>query len=379
VALSNAYASIGWMDVGVFAGEPGYEHRENLQSAAQAAAAGGFTALACLPNTQPALHSKSEVSFVLHQSAQLPARFFPIGALSQDCAGKDLAELYDMHNAGAIAFSDGLHAIQDAGLLLRAMQYATAFKGLIINHPHHKGLASGGQMHEGIVSTSLGLKGLPDIAEHLMVQRDLSLLEYAGPQARLHLHLLSSARSVEMVRKAKAAGLPVTASVALANLCFTDQQLAMQPGASPFDSHLKVQPPLRSQKDADALLEGVLDGTIDFICTHHIPWDEEAKNLEFPYAEFGMTGLETAWSMYCMYLSERLPLERWVSAVAVAPRALLGISIPEIAVGQSADLTVFEPEKSWTLSPENARSRSLNTPLLNRTLQGKVWGTVLAR
>lgn len=372
IELPNAHVSIGWMDVGVYVGDPGFEHREDVDSAAKAAAAGGFTAIASMPNTHPAVHSKSEVAYIRNKSAGGPVTFFPIGAVSHDCAGKDMAELYDMHTAGAVAFADGAQSIQDGGLLLRALEYSKAFNGLIINWPHDKSIASGGQMHEGVVSTSLGLKGLPALAEHLVVQRDLSLLEYAGKGARLHIHLISAAHSVALIRAAKAAGLPVTASVAIANLCLSDADMAMEEGASPFDSNLKVMPPLRTPFDRDALIEGVLDGTIDFIVTNHSPWDEEAKKLEFPYADFGMNGLETAFSLYTMYLQNRIPLDRWIDAAAVQPRKILGLAVPELAVGSPANLTIFDPEKEWTLTAANMQSKSRNSPFLDKLLKGKV-------
>jgi dihydroorotase len=371
ITTANAHVSIGWMDVGVYVCDPGFEHREDLSSATKAAAAAGFTAIAVMPNTQPAIHSKSEIAYLQNKSAGGPVAVIPIGAISHDCAGKDLAELFDMHTAGAVAFTDGTASVQDGGLLLRAMEYAKAFHGLIINHPYDKSVASGGQMHEGVVSTSLGLKGIPALSEHLVVQRDLSLLEYAGAGARLHIHLISSAHSVEMIRKAKAAGLPVTASVALANLCFTDKDMAMEEGASPFDTNLKVMPPLRTPADREALIAGVLDGVIDFVCTNHNPWDEEAKKLEFPYADFGMNGLETAFSMYRMYLYDRIPLDRWVDAIAIQPRKVLGLPVPEIAVGATANLTIFDTEQEWTLTIGNMLSKSHNSPFLNKTLKGK--------
>jgi len=364
----NAHVSPGWMDVGVHTGDPGYEHREDLQTAAAAAAAGGFTAVACFPNTQPATHSKSEVLYVLNKTAALPVRFFPIGAVSQGCEGKDLSELYDMHSAGAVAFSDGSHPVQDAGLLLRALQYASAFNGLIINQPHHKTLAAGGQMHEGLVSTSLGLRGLPALAEEIVVQRDLSLLEYAG--GRLHLHLISTAKSVALLRAAKRAGLPVTASVAAANLCFTDERLA------DFNSNWKLLPPLRSTADSEALLEGLADGTLDFICSNHTPWDEEAKNLEFPYAEFGMIGLETCFAMCRTFLGNKLSINDWVEKIAVRPRQVLGLPVPEIREGAPAELTVFDPDAEWVLTEKDLRSKSRNTPLLGERLRGRVLLTI---
>ena len=364
----HACVSPGWFDAGIQACDPGYEHREDLQSAAAAAAAGGYTAVAVFPNTSPAVHSKSEVLYIRNKTAAGPVNFYPIGAVSQGCEGKDLAELFDMHTAGAVAFSDGNKAVQDAGLLLRAMLYARAFNGLIVNEPHHKTIAAGGQMHEGVMSTSLGLKGVPALAEEIMVQRDLSLLEYA--QGRLHLHLLSTAKSVALVRAAKKAGLPVTASVAAANLCFTDEKLAA------FDSNWKLQPPLRSQSDAEALIDGLLDGTIDFIASNHVPWDEEAKNLEFPYAEFGAIGLETAFALCRTAAVKKLPLDLLIDKISVAPRRVFGLPTPALQPGARAEITVFDPDMAWTLHENDIRSRSRNTPLIGQTLQGRALAIV---
>lgn len=360
--------SPGWFDFGVHTADPGYEHREDLHSAARAAAAGGFASAACFPNTNPALHSKSEILYVKNKTAHSPVTFYPIGAVSQGCEGKDLAELFDMHAAGAVGFSDGRKPVQDAGLLLRAMQYAKAFNGLIINEPHHKSIAAGGQMHEGLVSTSLGMKGIPALAEEVMVQRDLSLLEYA--ESRLHLHLLSTAGAVALVRKAKKAGLPVTASVAVANLCFTDEKL------SSFDSNWKLLPPLRSPADTEALLRGVADGTIDFICSNHTPWDEEAKNLEFPYAEFGMTGLETAFALCRTFLNKKLTVNDLVEKMALAPRRILGLPLPEIKPGARAELTLFDPDAEWIFTEKHIHSKSRNTPFIGQKFRGKALGIV---
>ena len=360
--------SPGWMDVGVQTGDPGFEHRENLQTVALAAAKGGFTAIAPFPNTNPAIHSKSEILYIKNNTAHTGVHFYPIGAVSQECAGKDLAELYDMHTAGAVAFSDGKKSVQDAGLLLRAMQYARAFNGLIINEPHHKTIAGGGQMHEGATSTSLGLKGLPSLAEEVMVQRDLSLLEYA--EGRLHIHLVSTAKSVDMIRAAKKAGQPVSCSVAVANLFFTDDRL------HDFDSNWKLLPPLRAQSDADALLEGLADGTIDFIVSNHTPWDEEAKNLEFTYAEFGMIGLETVFSLCRTFGADKLPLPLLIEKLSLAPRRILGLPIPEIKEGAVAELTVFDPFESYTFTTEHIGSKSRNSPFVGQTLQGRVKGII---
>jgi dihydroorotase len=364
IAGENVCVSPGWLDVGVYTADPGYEHREDLQSAAAAAQAGGFSAIACFPNTEPALHTKSEIMYVKSKADKLPVHCYPVGAISQGCEGKDMAELYDMHQAGAVAFSDGKKSVQDAGLLLRALQYVKAFNGLVINVPHHKTIAAGGQMHEGLMSTSLGLKGLPALAEELMVQRDLSLLEYAD--SRLHIHLISTAKSVALVRAAKKAGLPVTCSVAVANLCFTDEKL------DSFDSNWKIAPPLRSQKDVEALREGLADGTIDFICSNHTPWHEEAKNLEFPYAEFGMIGLETCFSLCRTFLPETLGLPELIEKICIAPRRILGIPIPRIAVGERAEITLFNPDETWVLTEQHIRSKSRNSPFVGQTFTGKV-------
>jgi dihydroorotase len=362
----DVYVSAGWMDVGVHTGDPGYEHREDLQTVLQAAAAGGFTRIACSPNTLPVVDSKSGVVYIQNKTAGKAVTVHPIGAISVGAAGTDLAELYDMHAAGALAFSDGRQAVQDAGLLLRALQYATAFNGLIMHQPHHKSIAAGGQMHEGLVSTSLGMRGISALSEDVTVQRDLSLLEYAD--SRLHLHLLSTQKSVALVREAKAAGLPVTASVAVANLCFTDSVL------SDFDSNWKILPPLRDETHRTALLEGLADGTIDFICSNHSPWDKEAKNVEFPFAEFGMLGLETAFALCRTFLGKQLSVQQLVQLWAYKPRRVLGLPIPEIKPGARAELTVFDPTLAWTFTEKDIRSKSENTPFIGQKFTGKVLG-----
>ncbi|MCB0522955.1 MAG: dihydroorotase [Saprospiraceae bacterium] len=366
----NLCVSPGWMDVGVQICDPGFEHREDMRSAVSAAEAGGFTAIACMPNTSPALHSKSEILYVKNKSEGLksPVTVHPIGAISLGCEGKDLAELMDMNNAGAVAFSDGSKAIQDAGLLLRAIQYARSFNGMVFNEPYYKSIASGGQMHEGKVSTSLGLRGIPALAEELMVQRDLSLLDYSG--GRLHIHLISTANSVAMIRAAKKAGKQVTCSVAIANLCFTDEKMV------DFDSYWKIQPPLRSQDDKKTLLQGLADGTIDFICSNHTPWDEEAKNLEFPFAKFGMLGLETAFALCRTFLPKSFSLNDLVEKLSLAPRRLLGLPVPEIAKGAIANLTVFDPDQEWTFEANYIKSKSKNSPFIGQKFKGKVIGII---
>ncbi|MFN4079762.1 MAG: dihydroorotase [Saprospiraceae bacterium] len=360
---SGGYIMPGWFDIGCAHGDPGDERREDLQSLSEAALAGGFTAIAPLPNTDPPIHNKAQVQYLSSQTRHSPLRVWPVGAISQDCAGKDMAELYDMRQAGALAFSDGVHPVQDAGLLLRALQYARAFDGLIIESPQHQALTGGGIVHEGPVSVMMGVRGMPDIAEVVSVERNLRLLEYAD--GRLLIHLVSCAESVRLIRAAKSKGLRVSASVAIANLCFTDERPAS------FDSLWKVNPPLRSEADRQALIEGVLDGTIDVVCSNHAPWYEEAKNLEFAYAAFGMSALETFAACYAQYLAPHIPLPVWATRVALAPRRLLGLPEPRVEVGARADFTILIPDQSYALQPDAMRSKGKNSPLLNTPLTGK--------
>ncbi len=360
----GACASPGWMDVGVQACDPGLEHREDLQSAAQAAAFGGFTAIAVQPNTQPALDSKSEILYIKKNTQGSLVDFYPIGAISENCEGKDITEMIDMRAAGAIAFSDGKKSLQHNGLMLKALQYVQAFDGIIINRPSDKAIAGDGQMHEGLVSTSLGLKGIPRLAEELMLERDLHLLEYTG--SRLHVANISSAGSVDLIREAKAKGLRVTASLSVLNLLFTDEAVAE------FDSNFKVSPPLRQKQDQEALIQGLQDGTIDFIASNHTPVDEEGKNLEFPYAEFGIINLETAFAAAWTALEGKLSLEQLIEKLSITPRNIFNLPVPIIQAGQPANLTIFNPDENWIFNANDIRSKSNNSPFIGFQFKGKV-------
>ena len=366
INIEGAIVSVGWMDTGVQACDPGFEYREDLDSISNAAASGGFTALATYPNTHPVIHSKSEILYIKNKTNQSIIDFYPIGAVSRDCSGKDITEMYDMHHAGAIAFSDGVKSIQDSGVLIRALQYVKGFEGTVINIPYNESISPEGQMHEGFISTTLGMRGIPDIAEELMVQRDLQILKYTG--SRLHLAYISTAGSVKLIREAKANGLKVTASVALNNLIFTDQAL------HEFDSNLKVLPPVRSMKDLDALKFGLRDGTIDFISTNHVPHVEDEKKLEFPYAAFGAIGLQTALGATLMVANgdEDLDLEQLVDCWARKSRTTFGLTVPSIKEGVEANLIVFHPELEWTVDPKSLLSKSKNSPFINQTIKGKV-------
>jgi dihydroorotase len=361
IEAEGAFACLGFMDIGVQACDPGFEHREDVFSIGKAAAFGGFTSVAVQPNTQPALHSKSEIAYIKNKTQAQLVDFQVIGAMTHDCKGEEISEMCDMHHAGAIAFSDGKKSIKESGILLRALQYVKAFDGLIINHPFEKSVAQGGQMHEGVMSTSLGMKGISSLSEEMMLVRDLYLLEYC--ESRLHVANISTARSVDLIRQAKAKGLQVTASVAAVNLAFEDNDLA------DFDTFLKVQPPLRAQNDIAALREGLADGTIDFIASNHIPHDEEAKNLEFPYADFGAIGLETAAAVANTF--SHLTAVQLVEKLSTNPRKVLKIKQQNIAEGEMANLTIFNPDVVWTFEKQAIRSKCYNSPFIGRELKGK--------
>lgn len=360
----NLCVSPAWVDVGVQIGDPGFEHREDVQSVSTAAAAGGYGVLLSWPNTYPVVDSKSEVLYVRRQTEGRLVEIYPIGAISKDCKGEDMTEMIDMQQAGAVAFSDGKYPLQSAGLLLRALEYVKSFNGLIINQPLEKNIEPRGQLHEGLVSVSLGMKGLPNIAEELMARRDIYLTAYAG--SRLHLANISSAGTVELIREAKARGLAVTASVPLMNLLFNDEKVRT------FDVNYKVTPPLRSEADRQALLQGVLDGTIDLIASHHVPLEEEQKKLEFSYAEFGAIGLETTFSALCTYLGDQLSIAQMIEALTVRARKIFGLPPVAIQEGNQANLTVFDPEREWRYTKDLIRSKSRNSPFIDQKMKGKV-------
>ena len=365
---SNALVSPGWLDIGAHTGDPGFEQREDLESIAKAAASGGYTGLACLPNTNPVIHSKSEVQYIRNNTVDSLIDFYPIGAVSRGCAGKDITEMYDMHRAGAVAFSDGDQPIQDNGLMMRALQYVKAFGGLIMNQPFDRSIAGAGQMHEGAVSVALGMKAIPAMAEVLMVQRDLNLAEYTD--SRLHLSNLSSATSLPLLRQAKSNGLQVTASVPALNLALNDTALES------FDANYKVLPPLRERSDSKALQVALKNRTIDIISSNHTPLEKEIKDLEFSHADFGVIGLESTYALCNTHLSRQIDAEQLSQILSIRPREVLGLQVPPIAEGAIANLTIFDPDRAWQFTNKAIYSRSSNTPLIGQHLKGKVLGVV---
>ena len=360
--------SPGWVDVFADYREPGFEHKETIESGLAAAAAGGFTDVLLAPNTQPALSTKSIIQYVLQKAAGNVVSLHPIGAATQNTDGKELAEMMDMRANGAVAFSDGWKPVQNANLALKALEYVKAFHGTIIQIPVDTSLASGGLMNEGIMSTGLGMAGIPALAETIMVHRDIELLRYTG--AKLHISGVSTAESVAMVKKAKAEGLAVTCSVTPYHLALTDELL------SGYDSVYKVSPPLRGEADRQALIAGLKDGTIDCIATHHRPHEWDAKAKEFEYAADGMAIQEVAFNILWDTLKKYISIDRLVEAMTIIPRDIFGLKDAVVAKGNKASLTVFTTDGNYTLTKDNVKSRGVNDPFVDKKLSGKVLAVI---
>lgn len=364
--------SVGWFDMRVHAKEPGHEYKESLESMEETALAGGFSEIALLPNTQPVVQTRESVNYLKRSGEKV--KFHPMAAVTLKCEGKDFTEMIDLHEAGAVAFTDGEHPIQNPDIFLKSLQYLTQFGGLLINHPEDTNLTHFGQMHDGTVSTFLGMKGMPQMAEEIMLMRDLKILEYVmqtpfsqgfTDESILHFSCISSAQTINFIRMGKDMGLPISCDVAAHQLCFTENDLV------DFDTNLKVNPPFRTQEDVDALWEGLADGTIDVIVSDHNPQDEESKKLEFDMAEFGVIGLETVFSSINTN-NEKLSLEEIIEKITDNPRKILRLKNPIIKEGEKANLTVFAPNEEWVYEEKKIVSKSRNSPFIGKTLKGKV-------
>lgn len=364
--------SVGWFDMRVHAKEPGHEYKESLESMEETALAGGFSEIALLPNTHPVVQTRESVNYLKRSGEKV--KFHPMAAVTLKCEGKDFTEMIDLHEAGAVAFTDGEHPIQNPDIFLKSLQYLTQFGGLLINHPEDTNLTHFGQMHDGTVSTFLGMKGMPQMAEEIMVMRDMKLLEYVletpfsqgfTDNSILHFSCISSAQTINLVRMGKEMGLPISCDVAAHQLCFTENDL------TDFDTNLKVNPPFRTQEDIEALWEGLADGTIDVIVSDHNPQDEESKKLEFDMAEFGIIGLETVFAAINTN-NEKLSIEEIIEKITDNPRKILRLKNPKIKEGEKANLTVFAPNQEWVYEEKNIISKSKNSPFIGKKLKGKV-------
>ncbi|MCK4343613.1 MAG: dihydroorotase [Phycisphaerae bacterium] len=363
----------GLLDMHVHLREPGFEESETIETGTAAAAAGGFTAVACMPNTEPPLDNDAAIEFVLRQAARAAhTRVYPIGALTKGREGKELAEIGLMVRAGAVAFSDDGVGIADASVCLRAMRYVSMCERLFIQHCEEPALAGGGCMHAGPTATRLGLPGISGTSEVVMAQRDITLAAQAG--VRYHVAHVSTAGTVELVRKAKQEGRPVSAEVCPHHLLLTDEACAT------YNANYKVNPPLRSRADVEACLAGVRDGTIDCLVTDHAPHRSEEKEHEFQFAPFGMIGLEIALPLFIQALIEPgiITWPRLITAMSTRPAQLLGVTGGTLTVGQPADVTLIDPRQEWTIDAERMRSKCSNTPFDGRLVRGRAAGTLAA-
>jgi len=364
IKLDNLHVSQGWFDTSVCFGEPGFEERETIENGLNTAAKSGFTAVAVNPNTFPVADNKSAIEFIKNKSNNSATSLYPIGCLTKNAKSEDLAELFDMQNSGAIAFSDYNTPIENANLLKIALQYAQNFDALVLSFPQDNSIAQNGLVNEHINSTKLGLKGMPAIAEELQIARDLFLLEYTG--GKLHIPTISTAKSVKLIKDAKKNGLNVTCSVAAHHLVLTDDELVN------FDSNTKVLPPLRTSKDVKALIKGVNDGVIDIITSDHNPIDIEHKKVEYSTAKFGTIGLESLFGA----LNKVLPLETLITCLTTKPKNRFGIKNTSIKENEEACLTLFNPDYEYEFTVNDIYSTSKNSIFLNKRMKGKAYGII---
>jgi len=364
INLENLHISQGWFDTSVSFGEPGFEERETIENGLKTAAKSGFTAVAVNPNTNPVVDNKSAIEFIKNKAKNTATDLFPIGNLTKGAEGRDLAELYDMQNSGAIAFGDYNKSISNANFLKISLQYVQNFDGLVLSFPQDNSIAGKGIVNEEKNSTKLGLSGMPALAEEMQIARDLFILEYTG--GKLHIPTISTANAVSQIKKAKKKGLNVTCSVAAHHLVLNDDELTK------FDSNSKILPPLRTSKDSKALIKGLNSGVIDMITSDHNPIDIEHKKVEFQNAKFGTIGMESLFGA----LNNVIDTEILIKCLTSNPRNRFNVSSAVINEGEKANLTLFNPNSTYKFIEENIISTSKNSIFLNKTLNGKVYGVI---
>lgn len=358
--------STGWVDMRAHFNDPGAEHKEDLDSGAEAAMAAGFTKILLMPNVNPVVDQKGGVQYISRNSKSKTIDLLPCAAVTLGAEGKDLTEMIDLQKAGAVAFSDGIETIWHTDIMLKALQYVQKFNGTLINRAEDKMLTAFAHMNEGAISTVMGLKGMPVLSETIMIERDLKLLEYAG--GKLHISMVSAKESVDLIAKAKASGLQVTCDVGVNYLLYTEDDV------EGYDTNLKVNPPYRTKADQQALIKGLTDGVIDAVVSDHQPHDEESKKLEFDLAEFGTNNLQGFWPILNSVFGTEL--DQIIPAITSNPRQIVGLEHLKIEVGAKAELTIFDGETKWTLDASTNRSKSCYSPLWNQELTGKVWAIV---
>ena len=365
VALEGLHISAGWMDCFANFCDPGQEFKETLETGANAAAAGGFTQVMLIPNTQPVVYNKSQVEYLVQKSKGLPVQIFPIGSVTKNAEGKELSEMYDMYNNGAVAFSDGLNPVQSSGILQKALEYILAIDATIIQLPDDKSIGSGGLMNEGEISTKLGLAGKPAIAEELMIARDIELARYTG--SKVHFTGVSTSKSLELIAAAKKEKLRVSCSVTPYHFFFCEDDLLS------YDTNLKVNPPIRTKKDRDALRTGIKDGIIDFIASHHQPQDWDNKVCEFEYAKNGMEGMESVFGAARIC---GISAADFVKMQTDNIRRIFKIDSPLLNNGERANITLFAPDEEYVFEEKDIFSKCRNNAFLGKKLKGKVIGII---
>ncbi|MEO8852147.1 MAG: dihydroorotase [Ginsengibacter sp.] len=365
IEIPGLNVSLGWMDCFANFCDPGEEFKETLQSGANAAAAGGYTEVMLIPNTSPVVSNKSQVEYLTQKGKTLSVTIHPIGAITKNAEGKELSEMFDMFHSGAIAFSDGINPVQSSGILQKALEYLVAINGTIIQLPDDKNIGTHGLMNEGSVSTRLGLQGKPALSEELMVVRDIEVVRYTN--SKIHFTGISTKKSLDLIITAKKEGLNVTCSVTPYHLFFSDYDLVE------YDTNLKVNPPLRTKEDRDALREGIKNGSIDFIASHHQPQDWDHKVCEFQYAKNGMETLE---SVFGAVLASGISAASFVKMQTENIRSVFNLPLPSLEVGQKANLTLFLPEEEYLFDEKNIFSKSKNNSFIQQKLKGKVIGII---
>ncbi|MFC1837686.1 dihydroorotase [Thermodesulfobacteriota bacterium] len=369
VDLKGKWIVPGLIDMHVHLREPGDEHKETIETGTRAAAAGGFTAVACMPNTNPVNDCQSVTRLILEKAENASARVYPVGAISKGSLGKSLAEFGEMKRAGAVAFTDDGQPVSDSQLMRRALEYASNFNATIISHSEDSGLSRNGAMNEGFIATSMGLKGVPHIAEEIMVYRDLALAEYTGRP--LHLAHISTRESINLIRLAKKKGAPVTAETAPHYFSLTEEAV------KDYNTNAKMNPPLRTRQDRDAVIKALKDGTIDVIATDHAPHSVLEKDIEFDRAANGIIGLETAVPLTLALVRKgHIDEARLVELLAVNPARILGVNGGSLSIGAVADIAVIDPGHHFVLDKNDIVSKSKNSPFIGEKLQGKTLLTI---
>ena len=365
IEQQGLHVSIGWIDVFADFGDPGFEFKETIISGAAAAAAGGFTDVMLIPNSSPVVDNKSQVEYIIQKAKDLTVTIHPIGAVTKNAEGKELSEMYDMYHSGATAFGDGITTIQNAGLLVKALQFVKTIDGTIIQIPDDNSIGNHGLINEGIISTQLGIPGKPALAEELMVARDIKLARYTD--SKIHFTGVSTEKSLEYIKRAKEAGLKITCSVTPYHCCFCDEDLIT------YDTNLKVNPPLRNRSDMMAIRKALLQGSVDCIASHHLPQNWDNKACEFEYAKNGMTGLET---MFAVMISIGCTVDNFVEMQTIAARNIFSVPVPEIKEGSAASLSLFCPDAEFVYEEKDIRSKSKNSPFIGKKFKGKVFGII---